>query len=257
MNPSATEVSNSWHLKDRLPARWTRVDFQPRDLELLKILLEQKFLTHDQIMRFFFEGRKRYGPLRLWKMRRFDFVELARGFHPQGLFLATDKAYGYFKSRFVEVPAPVSVVDARTLYHDLMVTDVRFLFQRMGFGSSWMSERVWRMGRSVRLWAPDAVINIGEDTFAVEVELAQKETDRYEEIFARYQRDPEISACLYLTDEKLLPLLLEKAERYSAIYFASLADLFRKKEKTAFRNAQGSVLEIEENLERNLNQSPA
>ena len=114
------------------------------------------------------------------------------------------------------------------------------------------------MGRSVRFWAPDAVIRIGgSDVFTLEVELVQKETGRYEEIFARYQQDPEIAACLYLTDAKLLPLLLEKAERYPAIYFASLAELFEKQEKTLFRNARGRMLEIEENLERNLNPSPA
>ena len=127
MNLPGSEDFNSWHLKDRLPCKWKRVDVKPRDFELLRILLEQKFLSGDQIRRYFFEGTKRYGPVRVWKMRRFEFVERVRGFHPQGLFLPTQKAYGYFKSQFLEVPAPVAP-DPRTLYHDLMVTDIRFLF---------------------------------------------------------------------------------------------------------------------------------
>jgi hypothetical protein len=108
------------------------------------------------------------------------------------------------------------------------------------------------MGRSIRLWAPDAVIDVGGDAFAIEVERVQKETVRYEDIFKRYQADPEIAACLYLTDQKLLQLLLEKAERYPRIYFTTIHELFEKKEKTRFRNAKGSALEIEENLEANL-----
>ena len=246
------EEPNSWYVKDRLPAGWTRLDFQPRDLEFLRILLEQKFLSSGQIKRYFFEGTKRYGLVRAWKMRRFGFVKLVSGLHAEGLFLPTGKTYDYFKSRFVEVPLPVAVPDPRTISHDLLITDIRFLFQRIGFGSSWTSERVWRIGRSIRLWAPDAVIEVGGDPFAVEAERVQKETVRYEEIFSRYQNDPEITACLYLTEEKLLPLLLEKAEHYPGIYFATLRELFEKEQKTVFRNAKGSMLEIEENLESNL-----
>ncbi len=252
MNSYGTDPRDSWHLKDRLPARWRRLEFQPRDLEFLQILLEQKFLSKDQITNFIFKGRERYGELRVWKMRRFEFVDWIRGFHPHGLFLPTQKTYDYFKSRYVAVPLPVGRPDPRTIFHDLVVTDIRFLFHEMGFGSSWTSEKVWRMRRSVRLWAPDAVMRIGGDTFAIEVERTEKETDRYEDIFSRYQGDSEITACLYLADQKLMPLLLEKAQAYPAIYFAAISELFEQKEKTVFRNSKGSMIEIEENLERNL-----
>lgn len=251
MNPSGTEQPSPWRLKDRLPEKWQRVDPQPRDLEFLRILLEQKYLTKKQIMDFIFEGKERYGRYRLWKLMRFDFIRYMPGFVPEGLYLPTAEAHKYFKGRYVEVPLPVSCPDPRTILHDLLVTDVRFLFRRLGFGNSWTSERVWRMGRSVRLWAPDALIDIGGDNFAIEVERMQKETVRYEDIFQRYQTDREIVACLYMTDEKLMPLLLEKAAQFPAIYFTTLAELFEKREKTVFRNAGGSMLEIEENLEQN------
>ena len=78
-----------------------------------------------------------------------------------GLYLATEKARRYFRSQFTEVPTSFEIPDVRTLNHDLLVTNVRFLFERMGFGAQWISERVWRMGRSIRLWAPDGVIRIG------------------------------------------------------------------------------------------------
>ena len=246
------DESDAWYLKDKLPSNWTRLDLQPRDLQLLRVLLEQKFLTRTQIDNFIFAGKKRYAYLRLWKLRRFGFIRRVIGLHPDGLYLATEKTHDYFKSRFVEVPAPPIHPDPRYIYHDLMLTDVRFLFQEIGFGSSWTSERVWRMGRSIRLWSPDAVIQVGGDSFALEVERVQKENERYEDIFARYEGDDEISACLYVTSGSLLSLLMEKAEGYPIIYFATLADLFERKEKAVFRNSQGNSLEIEENLEKNL-----
>jgi len=79
MNLPGSEDFNSWHLKDRMPCNWKRVDFRPRDFELLRILLEQKFLSGDQIRRYFFEGSKRYGNNRVWKLRRFGFVERRAG----------------------------------------------------------------------------------------------------------------------------------------------------------------------------------
>jgi len=252
MNPFGVELPSPWHLKDRLPEKWRRLDPQPRDLEFLRILLEQKYLSKKQIMEFIFGGKERYGRYRLWKLRRFGFVNRVDGFGPEGLYLPTEETYDYFKSRYVEVPMPVACPDPRTIFHDLLVTDIRFLFREIGFGSSWMSERVWRMGRSIRLWAPDAVMQIGGDSFAVEVERVQKENVRYEDIFSRYQNDSEITASLYMADENLLPLLLEKAQGYPSIYFTTLSELFEKREKASFRNAEGSVLEIEENLERNL-----
>ena len=251
MDPG-TEPYNSWRLKDKLPCKWTRLDFQPRDFQLLQILLEQKFLSFELITNYIFDGKKRYAYLRIWKLRRFGFVRRLLGLASSPLYLPTEQTYDYFKNMYVEVPMPISCPDYRTISHDLLASEVRFLFQRIGFGSSWKSERVWRMGRSARLWAPDAVIRVGGDLFAVEVERVQKENVRYEDIFARYQEDFELSACLYITTESLLSLLLEKADKYPNIYFVTWSELFKKREKAVFRNSKGHFLEIEENLERNL-----
>ncbi len=252
MSDFKMEASRSWYLKDKLPGHWTRLDFQSRDLQCLRILLEQKFLSHEQIIDSIFDGKERYAYLRLWKLRRFGFVKRVLGFIPTGLYLPTEQTHDYFKRQFIELPMPVSYPDPRTIFHDLLISDIRFLFQKIGFGTTWKSERVWRMGRSIRLWAPDAVLQVGGDSFAVEVERVQKEDVRYEDIFARYQEDSDLTACLYITTESLLNLLIEKAQRYPNIYFAALSELFEKKEKASFRNAQGNVLDIEENLEQNL-----
>lgn len=245
-----------WYLKNRLPANWTRIDLQARDLYLLRILLEQKFLSWPQIRDYFFEGKERYAYLRVWKLRRFALArKIWIGLVKEGIFTATEKARDYFQSQFLNLPAPLPIPDIRTLSHDLLVTDIRFLFEKIGFGSSWVSERVWRMGRSVRLWAPDAVVTIGGDPFALEVECAQKEGRRYEEIFARYQEEPEIVGSLYVTTEDLLEALLLKARNFPRIYFITLTTLFNQKESASFRNSEGKALTVRDNLERNLKEA--
>ena len=111
--------------------------------------------------------------------------------------------------------------------------------------------------RSVRLWAPDAVIEIGGDPFALEVECVQKTDERYRDIFWRYQEDSTLAGCLYVADESLLNTLMEQARDFPRIYFTSTAELFEKKEKAAFRNAGGQCFDIEANLEKNLEIAPS
>lgn len=256
MRETTSLLGNQWYLKNRLPCRWVRVDLQPRDIRLLRTLFEQKFLSREQIRDYFFDGRKRYCDERVWKLRRFGWIEKFRAvFAGHELYLATKSAYHFFCEQSVKVPEPFEMPDFRTVSHDLLVTDIRFLFERIGFGASWMSERLWRMGRSASLWAPDAVIHIGGDPFALEVECVQKTDERYRDIFWRYREEREIVACLYVADESLLNTLLEQAKNFPRIYFTTKTELFEKKEKAAFRNADGESIVIEENLEKNLNKA--
>ena len=66
--------TEGWYVKDKLPSKWIRIDLQPRDLKLLRLLLEQKFLSGSQITRYLFQNKTRYAYLRLWKLRRFGLV---------------------------------------------------------------------------------------------------------------------------------------------------------------------------------------
>lgn len=256
MTISTGLLGNQWYLKNRLPCRWVRVDLQPRDVRLLKTLFEQKFLSREQIRDYFFDGRKRYCDDRVWKLRRFGWIEKFNAvFAGRQLYVASKAAYKFFCEQSEDVPQPFEIPDFRTVSHDLLVTDIRFLFERIGFGADWISERVWRMGNSAGHWAPDAVIHIDRTPYALEVECTQKTDARYREIFWRYNYDRNTAGCLYVTEKKLLNTLLERAKDFTDIYFTSTAELFEKKEKAEFRNAQGKILAIEDNLEKNLNKA--
>ncbi|PIW65537.1 MAG: hypothetical protein COW12_01340 [Candidatus Omnitrophica bacterium CG12_big_fil_rev_8_21_14_0_65_45_16] len=256
MTISTGLLGNQWYLKNRLPCRWVRVDLQPRDVRLLKCLFEQKFLSREQIRDYLFDGRKRYCDDRVWKLRRFGWIEkLNAVFAGRQLYLATKAAYKFFCEQSMDVPQPFEMPDFRTISHDLLVTDIRFLFERIGFGTSWTSERVWRMGRAASKWAPDAVVHVGEDPFALEVECVRKTDERYRDIFWRYQEDRETVACFYVANESFLKSLLEQAKDFKHIYFTSTAELFEKKEKAVFTNAAGQYIAIEDNLEKNLSKA--
>ncbi len=244
-------LGNQWYLKNRLPCGWTRVDLQSRDVRLLRVIFEQKFLSREQIRNYFFDGRKRYADDRLWKLRRFGWVQKIRAvFAGHELYLATKATHNFFCEQSEEVPASFELPDFRTVSHDLLVTDIRFLFEQIGFGGSWMSERVWTMGRSANKWAPDGVIYMGGDPMAVEVECVQKTDKRYRNIFWRYEAESSIAGCLYVAEESFLSTLMEEAKDFPSIYFMSRAELFEKKEKAVFKNAAGESFVIEDNLEK-------
>ena len=202
-------------------------------------------------MNYFFDGRKRYADDRLWKLRRFGWIQKIRAvFAGHDLYLTSKSAHDFFSEQSEEVPVSFEVPDFRTIPHDLLVTDIRFLFERIGFGGPWISERVWKMGRPASEWAPDGVIHIGGDPVAIEVECVQKSHERYRKIFWRYKEERSIGPCLYIAEESFLKTLMEEAKDFPGIYFTSIAELFEKKEKTTFKNAAGESFTIEDNLEK-------
>ena len=84
------------------------------------------------------------------------------------------------------------------------------------------------MGRSASQWAPDAVIHVGGDTVALEVECVQKTDGRYRDIYWRYREDRTIAACLYVAEESLLNVLIKQAGDFPNVYFMNRAELFEK-----------------------------
>lgn len=263
MKDLVKSLGTQWYLKDRLPCNWSRISLQERDRKILRTLLEQKYLSWEQILNHFFEGHKRYAYIRLWKLRRFELMQkLVAGFFGFDLYLPTPLTNQCFEE-FTGL-SPFTLPDPQGLSHDLLVTDIRFLFERMGFGSSWASERVWRMRHSEKRlrWVPDAVVYVDGRILSLEVEQNQeKDESDYDEgdynlIFSESTDKYLFSGCLYVTTEALLNKLMEHAKKhYPEVFFTTITELFQKKEKTIFRNGEGHSFTIEKHLEKPLKPS--
>lgn len=207
----------------RRTERGRRVALSDRDLEILLWAHEQKFLTFDQVARWFPEGppnphcprkatptpgtlRRRarpgswYARERLRKLVGFDILRRVPIFTESAAALLPgrtgfDLLEGAGKARGL---ARLEAIDWKNFVHDRAVTDLRWLLEKR-FGARWAAERVLRRELGVRT-PPDAIVDLGGQKIALEVELNQKSTDRYLAIVRRYLRwaSPALGRVLYV-----------------------------------------------------------
>jgi hypothetical protein len=208
--------------------KWQRVALSERDLELLRWANEQKFLTFDQVAKWFPEGapnphcrqtssptpgtlRRRARPgswyvrERLRKLVRFDVLRRVPIFtEPAAALLpgrtGFDLLEGAGQARGL---SRLEAIDWKNFVHDRTATDLRWLFEKQ-FGAGWQAERVLRRELGLRN-PPDAIAHLGGQTIAIEVELNRKNLERYLSIVQRYMgwADPKIDQVLYIVPTKV------------------------------------------------------
>jgi hypothetical protein len=223
--------------------RWRRVALSERDWEILTWAHEQKFLAFEQVARWFPEGapnpyvrpkdepttgtlRRRARPgswyvaERLRKLVRFEvlrrvpvFTEAAAALLPGrvGIELLEGTGRGHGLPR-------LDGIDWKNFVHDRAATDVRWVVEKQ-LGGRWRSERVLRRDLDCR-HVPDALVEFGGRSIAVEVELTRKSTARYLRILQRYAAAPPFAADLVLY---IVPGKKDLAHLFSVVLPAALA----------------------------------
>lgn len=130
--------------------------------------------------------------------------------------------------------------DIKRISQDLgkigFVTQVRLVFENLGFCKDWKSERLLRAGTKGGHKVPDGFFIPNQKGIAVEVELKKpKKASRYREIFEVYDRDPKIGYIFYICGSlRLLTFIrrLVKKAQVSKLYcFMLYDDLVKSQEK--------------------------
>ena len=228
---------------------WRGVTLSDRDWEPLSWANEQKFLTFDQVARWFPERaanprvprketptagtrqwRARPGNWylreRLRKLVRFGvlrrvpvYPEAASALLPGQL--GFELLHGTGRSH--DLPR---LEDIDWKNYDRAVTDLRWTMEKRLGGTRWQSERVLRRMLEIR-HMPDAIVELaGQGTVAIELELTRKSLARYLGILERYVhwKTPRVDRVLYVLREKselahvfkvVLPAVLARAELWS------------------------------------------
>jgi hypothetical protein len=227
--------------------QWRRVTLSERDWEILSWASEQKFLTFEQVSRWYPDGpanplrppsetpskdtlRKRRRPgnwylqERLRKLVRFDILKRVPVYtEASGALQPGQVGFDLLEgmSRSHGVPKPEGI-DWKNYLHDKAATDVRWVLEKRLGGQHWKSERVLRVQFASRM-VPDAMVEVNGRSMAVEVELTRKSTARYLAIFQRYLewKSPRLDAVLYVVPNStelshlflgVLPAVLAKTE---------------------------------------------
>ncbi len=202
-----------------------------RDVEMMGWILEQKFMTVEQVKRIFWkeiESGSKEAYRRLLELQRAGYLKRSkRSIYRNVLYLVSARGLRQLKvfgrDRGL---SEVFDVDYASYKHDVVVTDLRILFGEWGF-KDWACERMLSLHKNLRR-LPDGMIYHNGKQFAVEYESTQKSKRRYGDIFLEYQMDKQIENVLYVVETtSLLEKLSVVASNYKKIRFVRFQDLAR------------------------------
>lgn len=221
-----------------------------RDLKILKMCLEQKFMTLKQVGRMYFRESQNVQKVPLRRLNILMRHGLLKSVRPvvggEAIYLTTEKGVKLLqKHNLSENLRALPGIDYKTFEHDRLVTDVGIVFKSRS-RYKWVSERKLRQEKP-KSKVPDAVLFHDGYKFIIEVERTLKKNSYYERIFESLSCDyPDVEAFLYLTDGLPMTLHLQKlADGWKRIYFASLKDFLKYEYCTEFYNYKDDCLMLE------------
>ncbi len=229
-------------------------------MRLFKTILEQKSLRRTEVIEQIFDGKDFYAELRLRKLKRFGYLNSVRlWFREPESYLLGEAGVEVLRENGCCIgnlgfpivagrtfPSPQTKIDPAAYEHDIKVTQVRFLFERLRFCQDWHSEKLLRMGTAGERKVPDGFFTNNGKGIAVEVELSPKKVETYQKIFRVYDKDKKITDILYLGGN---PSILQKIQRlsdsmpYKTYWFVLLSELMHFKADALLRShSQKSTL---------------
>ena len=193
---------------------------QQRDIDIMDMMLKQKFLTLNQIWKNFY-NQSYESFLRKWKemeengkaegeykskwergyaRNAFVRLELMRNrklIARRNVNVLVDAGHLYQCAkrgiREIEISGNfdhltyLDRIDLKNFEHDRRLTDVRFKFESTGLVSNWLSERQIRAGKFQSVKTPDAFFILGNKIkTALELELTLKRPAAYQDIVNSY-----------------------------------------------------------------------
>ncbi|MBI5748063.1 MAG: hypothetical protein HZA00_02980 [Nitrospinae bacterium] len=194
---------------------------------MLKYILEQKFLSRDQIIRWFYKSKD--ANKRLWEVGLAGYLKKAPVvLNSKDHFLIKSHGLRALAERGTNGIRPASSIDIRFYFHDRTVTDLRLLFESIGLARDWKSEKVLRSELGA-LKVPDGVfLSPAGKKIAFELELTPKENSRYKEILSEYQN---VDRAFYVVRGEALFMRLKGLMR-NKMLICKLEDIERDPLKT-------------------------
>jgi len=245
---------------------WQWVQIGERDIRLFKTILEQKSLRRTEVIEHIFDGKDFYAELRLRKLKKFSYLNAVRLWfrEPESYLLGeagvealreNGSCIGNLGFPIVAgrtFPSPQTKIEPAAYEHDIKVTQVRFLLERLCFCRTWHSEKLLRMGTSGERKVPDGFFTHNGKGIAVEVEISPKKAETYRKIFRVYDKDEKITDIFYLCGD---PSIFRKIKDLSfgttdkTYWFVLLSELMHFKADALLRSHSKKVT-LKELLER-------
>ncbi len=254
---------------------WQWVQIGERDMRLFKTILEQKSLRRTEVIEQIFDGKDFYAELRLRKLKRFGYLNAVRlWFREPESYLLGEAGVEVLRENGCCIgnlgfpivagrtfPSPQTKIEPAAYEHDIKVTQVRFLFERLRFCQDWHSEKLLRMGTTGERKVPDGFFTNNGKGIAVEVEISPKKAETYRKIFRVYDKDQKITDIFYICGDDAIFQKIKNLSFGATLknyWFVLYGNLMRFKAHTILRShGKNSPLKglLEGSSDRTVNQT--
>ena len=204
-------------------------------------------------MEHIFDGKDFYAEIRLRKLKRFGYLNAVRLWfrEPESYLLGeagvevlreNGSCIGNLGFPIVAgrtFPSPQTKIEPAAYEHDIKVTQVRFLFERLRFCRDWHSEKLLRMGTAGERKVPDGFFTHNGKGIAVEIELSAKKAETYRKIFRVYDKDQKITDIFYICgDDTIFQKIktLSFGTTLKHYWFVTFRNLMESKASTILRS---------------------
>jgi len=222
-----------------------------RDLEIVKMCLEQKFMTLFQISRMFFPESRNILQVPMKRVRTLVKADLLKAVtlrvDAKRLYVATSRGVSLLRQKNLSGGlGALKELNDKTWEHDATVTDVRIIFEKLLYFKNWTPERVLKSA-NVRKKVPDGIVWNEEHRFMVEVELTLKNKRYYERAFDDMcmKHYPEGNILYIAGKESDKNWLMEQAGGWKRIYFTTMEKLEPMHFGVQLLNSYGHKIELE------------
>jgi len=217
-----------------------------RDIAVLKLIHEQRFVCYNQISTAFWKDRSEDAKACWHRVGRLIEEGYLRkeytGRKKLHLYFATEKAVEELVTRTLDSGIPLFVMKPYyepCIDHDLNVTNVRIVLRELGL-YQWTSERVlWE--REHLFNRPDGVLTIRGQKVAVEFENGlTKSKKKYQEMFEFYSTHEGYRLLFLIIKGDTRDWLIELNYDARKIWICSFKELLDRREKTMFENKRSA-----------------
>jgi len=229
---------------------WKYVDIGKRDRLLFKTIWEQKFLTRNHVLTHIFGDCPSYGEIRVRKLKKFGYLRAIKTLAGESeSYLLGEAGVAELRRdcpaglRGWGCPSAQTFVEIACYEHDKRVTDVRFLFEKLGLCKDWKSEKLLKAGVKGERKVPDGIFTRNGKGIAVEIELHTKKASTYRKIFQIYESNPKIHYIFYVCgDLSVMRRIMDLSpdSGHKIFCFALYSDLMTHREMASFRTRRGS-----------------
>jgi len=211
------------------------VKVRESDKKVFVMLLKQGGLRLDLIYRYFApsalslpKGRRHSLYFRLNRLVNAEYIKKTK-FNGKYMYTLTTKGVTSVKDLNHRNLTAGTVSDLESVNHDQICARIRHYLESIG-AKEWVSDREFRTVTDLVKQIPDGACTYRDNSVFVEVELSQKNKDRYDKIVDIYDRKKGPQKVLYIYENvKVVEYLIDvtrKSSRFGYFQFCdSLEDL--------------------------------